>query len=50
MGSGTVMHTNKTRPVRSLELKEVQGPVFVQRGGDMTNVFGHEGKVGEVIV
>ena len=38
------MDKNQTRQVRSLKLDEVQGPVFFQRGGEMTNVFGGEGK------
>ena len=36
--------TNNTRGVRSLSLMEVQGPVFIQRGGEMRNVFRQERK------
>ena len=36
------MPANKTRGVRSLSLKEIQGPVFIQNGGEMKNVFGQE--------
>ena len=32
-------NSNKTRLARSLVLEEVEGPVFLQRGGNMTNIF-----------
>ena len=39
------MDTRKTKSrARTLKVKKVQGPVFFQIGGRMTNVFGQGGK------
>lgn len=38
------MTTNKTRWIKSLSLKEVEGPIFIQTGGEMKNIFRQEHK------
>ena len=37
-------NANNTRLARSLVLEEVEGPVFLQSGGNMTNIFGQDRK------
>ena len=40
------MDANKTRKARSVSLKDVQGPVFIQSGGHMNISFQSEGRQG----
>ena len=40
------MDANTTRWARSVSLKDMQGPVFIQNGGHMSNLFGRDGKEG----
>ena len=38
------MDGNTTMRLRSVSLKDVQGPVFIQNGGHMNNVIGNKSK------